>query len=196
MMTDFQFYATPGLLVSAIVPLVLWLVLLVIAKRVPPAIRLPGIPAGIGGFLTLLLLCFAVQSTWSLWHFGRALGDVIRVSLMDMHYILPAAKTLIPPAFSALSIVGVLVLIAVGRSPKALWGAVALLWIAGPINGWLESVILGVPFTPGEYFAGVSMFTIVTTIYLLVSRRAAFTYGTRGARRIAAQYAAHVVSKD
>lgn len=190
-MTDIQFYASPGLLVSLIMPLLLWLVLLYIAKRVPPAVRLPGIPAGVGGLLAFLLFCFAVEAALALWQFGRGLGEVLRVSFMDSTFILPAAKTLIPSAAASICAVGVLVLTAIGRSPRALWGAVTLLWAAGPLNGWLESVILGVPFEPGNYFAGISLFTIIVSIYMLVSRRCAFTYGTRSARKIAAQYAAY-----
>lgn len=190
--TQFFFQASPGLLVGLIVPIVLWAVLLVIAKRVPPVVKLPGMPSSVGGLLSLLLFCLAFEAAWSLWIFGRALGEVIRVAMMDAQFIWPAVKTLIPSLFASFAGVGVLVLLAVGRSPAALWTAVALLWFTGPVNDWLESVILGVPFAPDQAFAGVSIFTIVATVYLLFSRRPAFTYGTRSAKRIAAQYAAMV----
>ena len=182
---DFFFFeASPGLLVGLIVPVVLW--------RVPPVVKIPGMPCGIGGLLSFLLFCFSFEAAWSLWTFGRALGEVIRVAVMDAAFIWPAVKTLIPSLFASFAAVGVLVLLAVGRSPAALWTSVVLLWVAGPVNDWLESVILGVPFAPGQAFAGVSVFTVVATVYLLFSRRPAFTYGTRGAKKIAAQYAAMV----
>lgn len=190
---DFFFFeASPGLLVGLIVPVVLWAVLLFIGKRVPPVVKIPGMPCGIGGLLSFLLFSFSFEAAWSLWTFGRALGEVIRVAVMDAAFIWPAVKTLIPSLFASVAAVGVLVLLAVGRSPAALWTSVVLLWVAGPVNDWLESVILGVPFAPGQAFAGVSVFTVVATVYLLFSRRPAFTYGTRGAKKIAAQYAAMV----
>ena len=83
-----------------------------------------------------------------------------------------------------------LLLLTVGRSPGALYGAVVAFWVAGPVADFLRMPLLGIPFDVSQNFMGISVFTIIATCYLLFSTRTSLLYGTRSGRQIAARYEA------
>ena len=83
-----------GLIVlAAAIPL--WL-LSRLAGAVPPAVSVPGKKGGVGGLLLVTVGILVVEALASLWHFGRGLGEVIRIMLMDTSFIWPVLQTLIP----------------------------------------------------------------------------------------------------
>ena len=179
-----------GLLLALVVPLLLTFFLRIIARGVPPACSVPGMPAGVGGLLLALLFFLCVDAMLQLFELGRGAGEVPRVISMDADFAWPAIKTIIPGAITVFALLAAIMTLTIGRSRAALWFAVLLLWVAGPGGDFLKAVILGIPVDVSSGFAGISAFTILATLYLLFSNRSAFTYGLSSARKIENAYKA------
>ena len=179
-----------GLLVALEMPLLLTFFLRFIARGVPPACSVPGMPAGVGGLLLALLFFLCVDAMLQLFELGRGAGEVARVISMDADFAWPAIKTIIPGAITVFALLAAIMTLTIGRSRAALWFAVLLLWVAGPGGDFLKAVILGIPVDVSSGFAGISTFTILATLYLLFSNRSAFTYGLSSARKIENAYKA------
>lgn len=179
-----------GLLTAVAAPLAITFFLWIIAKSAPPAARIPGISAGVGGFMLVILFGLAADATIQLFELGKGAGEVARIISMDSSYAWPAIKTIIPGALSAIGVLLALALLTLGRSTAALALAILFMWAAGPLADLLKAAVLGIPFDPGRGFFGISFFLIIATIYLLFSNRAAFTYGLSSARRMEARWRA------
>lgn len=175
-------FTSAGLLIAAVAPCLIVLFLWLAGRSVPPAVKAPG--AGVGGLLLLVLLILAVKAALSLFELGRQAGEAARVIAMDAQFAWPAIKSTLPAVVNAVSIITALVLLTFGRSKGALMTALAAVWIAGPGDDFLKSVILGIPFNLSQGFAGISFFTILVTLYLLFSLRSALTYGLSSAKRV------------
>ena len=179
-----------GLLLALVVPLVLTFFLRIIGRGVAPACSVPGMPAGIGGLLLALLFFLCVDAMLQLFELGLCAGEVARVISMDADFSWPAIKTIIPGAITVFALLAAILILTIGRSRSALWTALLLLWVAGPGGDFLKAIILGIPVDVSSGFAGISTFTILSTIYLLFSNRSAFTYGLASAKKIENAYRA------
>ena len=116
-----------GLIVlAAAIPL--WL-LSRLAGAVPPAVSVPGKKGGVGGLLLVTVGILVVEALASLWHFGRGLGEVIRIMLMDTSFIWPVLQTLIPDFAAAVFLMTAVGALVFGRSPRALGLAVVCAWL-------------------------------------------------------------------
>lgn len=185
-MSTFAFsFSAAGLIVALLAPVLLAIALFAVARIAPPALTVKGFASKPGGVFLVFLFLFACQATFSLFEFGRAAGEVARVLAMDAQFAWPAIKTLIPQTVSVVAVIGALLMFTVGRSPGALYGGVAALWISGPVADLLRAPILGIPFDVTQNFMGVSAVTIVATVYLLCSRRTSLLYGTASGRALA-----------
>ena len=175
----------PGLALMALVPVVLALFFWVIGRVVPPAVRPAGRPAGLGGLLCAVLLILSVKAALSLFELGREAGEAAKVLAVSIDFAGPVLKSMIPAIVNALAILLALFLLSFGRSRATLYASILCVWIAGPASDGLKAVILGIPYNMSSGFYGVSFFTILVTLYLLFSERAANTYGLHGAARAA-----------
>ncbi len=176
-------FSTVGVALALLAPLLFTLLLFVVARLCPPALRAPGAASGMGGALLLVLFVLACEAVISLFRLGRDAGEVASVIAMEASYAWPALQTLIPEALKAFGVVAALLLLTVGRSPRALRWAIGFLWLAGPAADLLRAPFLGIPFDFSKGFMGVSAVTVLVTLYLLFSRRSNLTYGTASGRR-------------
>lgn len=183
-------FSTAGILVAVAAPLLLTVALALVARAVPPAVRVPGVAGNVGGLMLVFFFFLAAEATFVLFQFGRAAGEAAGVIAMDASFAWPALKTIIPQGVAAVGMVVMLLLLTVGRSPGALYGAVVAFWVAGPVADFLRMPLLGIPFDVSQNFMGISVFTIIATCYLLFSTRTSLLYGTRSGRQIAARYEA------
>ncbi|MDO5530975.1 hypothetical protein [Sutterella sp.] len=174
-----------GILFAVAAPCIVVFFLWLLGRSVPPAVRPTGRPAGVGGLLLVVLLILSAKAVVSLFALGQQAGECVRVVSMSPDFLWPAVKSTLPAAVNAVAIMLALVLLTLGRSPAALFTALVAVWVAGPGDDFLKSVILGVPFNPSQGFMGISFFTIIVTVYLLFSSRSAHTYGLPSARRAA-----------
>lgn len=163
------------LLVPAVLAAFFWLV----GRAIPPAVRPAGRPAGLGGLLCLVLLILSVKAAMSLFELGRQAGEAAKVLAVSIDFAGPVLKSLVPAAVNAVAILGALFLLALGRSRVTLLAALACVWIAGPASDGLSALILGVPYNMSSGFYGVSLFTILVTLYLLFAERSVNTYGLK-----------------
>ena len=171
-----------GLIVlAAAVPL--WL-LSRLAGAVPPAVSVPGRKGGVGGLLLVTVGILVVEALASLWHFGRGLGEVIRIMLMDTSFIWPVLQTLIPDFAAAVFLITAVCALVFGRSPRALGLAFVCAWLGGPLTAVLRHLYLGIPLDVTGEPTAFCLLTVVISFYLLFSVRSALTYGTAAARRM------------
>lgn len=174
-------FTMTGLLFAGAVPVILAALLWLVGRSVPPAVR--DARAGIGGLLLLVLLILSVKAVLSMFDLGHQAGEAVRVISVDSNFAWPAIKSTLPAIVNTVSILSVLVLLAIGRTRGALFTALALVWVAGPGDDLLKMLILGIPFDLSQGFLGISFFTILVTLYLLLSVRSSMTYGLPGASR-------------
>lgn len=178
-------FTETGALIAFGLPLVVTTVLWGLGRLVPPAVRVPGYPAGISGFLLVLLFVICVSAAIQLFSVWIDSAEVLRVISMDSSFAWPAVKTLLPGLAAAGADLLAGLLLTLGRSRLTLWAALICLWMAGPGADVMKAWILGIPFDAHSGFFGISLFTIISTLYLLFSNRAAYTYGFSSARRMA-----------
>ena len=155
-----------------------------LAGSVPPAVSVPGKKSGVGGLLLVTLGILVIEALTSLWHFGRGLGEVIRIMLMDTSFIWPVLQTLIPDFAAAVFLMASVCALTFGRTPRALGIAVVCAWLGGPLTAVLRNIYLGVPLDLTGEPTAFCLLTVVISIYLLFSVRSALTYGTASGRQL------------
>lgn len=164
-----------GLALCIAAPLLLAFLIWLVGRSVPPVERVPG--AGVGGLLLVLLLVLAIKAGCSLFELVKQGEDVVRVISVDSSFAWPAIKATLPAFINTCAVVSALILLTMGRSRGAMMAALVAIWVMGPGDDLLKMLILGVPFSLTKGFAGISFFTILSTLYLLFSVRSARTYG-------------------
>lgn len=173
-----------GVLIALGIPFLFTALLWALARLVPPAAPEPGVAAGVSGLLLVIVFCMCVSAAVQLFYVWADSFEVVRIISTDSSFAWPAVKTLLPGIAAAGAEILAVLLLVFGRSRLTLWLALLGLWIAGPGADVLKSLILGIPFDAHSGFFGVSIFTIVATLYLLFSRRSASTYGlSRAAKK-------------
>lgn len=162
-----------------------------IAKAVPPALTKPGYKSGIGGLLLWVVVFSWILAVTPLFRLGRDSAEVVRVMMLDASYAGSVLGTLVPDLLSAPFLTVTAFMLTVGRSAKALYTALVLAWLGGPIVALLRMYFLNTPFKidsePNAFFVAM----IVGTIYLLFADRSALTYGLPRAEYLPEREGAH-----
>ena len=164
------------LLVALVIAAIFWGVARV-AAVVPPALQKPGYKSGVGGVLLFVVVFVWMQAMTPLFRLGREIAEAVRVAMLDTSYTWAALQTVIPDLTSALFLTVAAFMLTAGRSAKALYGAVILGWLGGPLSAFLRAYFLNIPITWNGEPSGMVMAMLVTTLYLLFADRVTLTYG-------------------
>ena len=151
--------------------------LLKISERYPAVYASFKYKTGVGG---LLLLFLAGEVTILFRMFWQCAFFLVKLNSMHAP-ISDKMIILFFPIATVLLTVTILYQITVKRCPSAVAFSIVSLWVSGPVFMQLQGWFYSMP-VPANVLLQVLGWTFVWTVYLVVSPRAALTYGTKRAK--------------